>query len=1207
MGQNRTYGMLGLLLLACLAGPRVQAVPGVTLTLTGDWQVNVAVTFENGTTLTNTVTVSPPEWRVVNAERHDTVPLFNPQAGGWAKGARLQALAAQECTTRFLLDPASLVIRTSPEASAPPLVAGQDYEADREWGTFGRLAEGALKEGQPVFASYRHGWLRLDSIVLTAEGRIELRPGEAKSAAPSPPPLRAGEQRLANLWLPGVTPKLEAANLFPLLETSYPEPPLASPSPAEKFLLRTLAKLRSGQPLRVLAWGDSVTDGRYLPGGPRERWQEQWVARLRERFPQARIELVTEAWGGRNTGSYLAEPPGSEHNYAEKVLARQPDLIVSEFVNDAGLNEAQVESHYQKFLTDFAAIGAEWIILTPHYVRPDWMGLTREREIDDDPRPYVRGLRQFAARHQIALADAARRYGRLWRQGIPYSTLMLNSINHPNAYGLSLFADSLMALFPPAEHTVVAAWEFNHAGDLEGWAANADLTGVQVTNGVLRARAVGYDPILEYQRPLDVPAAPWDAVEIRLRADQDGMAEIFWSNTTTGRYGGFSQEMSTRFPVTGDERWHTYRVGPFWQPARRIVRLRLDVYDATSFELDSVRLVKSHGPEEVVEATFDFAKGAAGWWGVDGATLVATNAALNVTGADAAALAAAPPVHFAALPNTNVSLRLEVAHGNFATLLFATAEQPGLQRFSFPIHTDGRPHTYNLNLATARPWRGHIVTLALRPTDAPGTTARLHWLKVSDRPAGEPELAVRSFGLEEFPVRAGVPYTLAARVANDGGEPVSNLVAALRLPAGVKLLKPRAPAVTNLFPGELTTLRWTVTSRKPLSAPAEVELRAANASSVAAVSSLDFTARPRGIKRGYVPRPRPVRGPYEVGAYYYPGWPNAKQWQPLLSFPERRPVLGWYREGDPEVADWHIKWAVEHGITFFIYDWYWVQGRRQLEQALHDGYFKARYRSLLKFCLLWANHNPPDTSSREDCLAVTRFWIENYFRRPEHVRLDGKPIVIIFAPENLTHDLGGSGQVRAVLEAMRGECVRAGLPGLYLLARVNDAAQARLAATEGYDAVTSYNWPHLGVPAGEMRAPYATVLEGYRRQWQHILATADIPLVPPVCGGWDSRPWLGENNFIRFGRTPALFEQHLRDARALLDNHPAHARLRNMLIIEAWNEWGEGSYIEPHTEYGFGYLDAVRRALTSAPEPHEDVAPVDVGRGPYNVPDLPPH
>jgi lysophospholipase L1-like esterase len=199
---------------------------------------------------------------------------------------------------------------------------------------------------------------------------------------------------------------------------------------------------------RILAWGDSVTDGAYLPERQAQRWQEQFASRLRERFPKAKIEVITQAWGGRNTGSYLAEPPGSPHNYRETVLGVKPDLIVSEFVNDAALKPPQVEERYAKLFADFKEIGAEWIILSPHYVRPDWMNLTTEREIDNDPRPYVEGLRQFAAKHDVALADASLRYGRLWRQGIPYNTLMLNAINHPDVRGMRLFADALMALFP---------------------------------------------------------------------------------------------------------------------------------------------------------------------------------------------------------------------------------------------------------------------------------------------------------------------------------------------------------------------------------------------------------------------------------------------------------------------------------------------------------------------------------------------------------------------------------------------------------------------------------------------------------------------------------------------------------------------------------------------------------------------------------------
>ncbi len=456
---------------ALLAHPTLsaQSPHHAIATLTGDWQVQVTAQDDKGKPVMATLNITPVALTTVTAEKFTGLPMFNPKAGGWIKGAALAAVKAQECTTPNLLEPESLELRASPEQDAPQLKRGTDYEADLSWATIGRLTNGVLKEGQPVFATYRHGLLRLDSIVLTRAGQIALREGEAKPAAPVPPTLAEGETRLANIYLPGRIPKLAPEHLFPILESRFLEPPPEKPSPAEQFAPRTMAKLRSGQPLRILAWGDSVTVGTFVPDWEHQRWQEQFVTRLRARFPKAQIELVTEAWGGRNTGSYLAEPPGSEHNYAEKVLARwdnssspqltnthdhptgrarKPDLIVSEFVNDGGLNEAQVEEHYGKLLTDFRKIGAEWIILTPHYIRPDWMGLTKEREIDEDPRAYVKGLRQFTAKHGLALADASLRYGRLWRQGIPHSTLMLNSINHPDARGMSLFADSLMALFP---------------------------------------------------------------------------------------------------------------------------------------------------------------------------------------------------------------------------------------------------------------------------------------------------------------------------------------------------------------------------------------------------------------------------------------------------------------------------------------------------------------------------------------------------------------------------------------------------------------------------------------------------------------------------------------------------------------------------------------------------------------------------------------
>jgi lysophospholipase L1-like esterase len=354
----------------------------------------------------------------------------------------------QETTAIGQLVPESLQLRIRSDSKSILLRQNSDYEGDLEWGTLGRpQKEGILREGQPVFASYTYAKSRIDSLVLTAKDEILLRQGESHIAVPLPPRLNAGEELLVNLWIPGRLDKLTMDNLYPVLESRYPEPRKPEVPLATRQLPKTCKKLKEGEPVTILAWGDSVTDGSFLSNPSSERWQALFVHRLCEEFPRAKITLITEAWGGHNTSHYFAERPGAEHSYQEKVLAVKPDLIVSEFVNDAWLSPEQVDMQYGRILKDFRNIGAEWIILTPHYVLPDWMGLKSQKEIDDDPRGYVKGLRAFAMKNGLALADASKRWGRLWRQGIPYMTLMLNAINHPDPRGMGIFVDSLMELF----------------------------------------------------------------------------------------------------------------------------------------------------------------------------------------------------------------------------------------------------------------------------------------------------------------------------------------------------------------------------------------------------------------------------------------------------------------------------------------------------------------------------------------------------------------------------------------------------------------------------------------------------------------------------------------------------------------------------------------------------------------------------------------
>ena len=430
-----------------LAGNAVES----TSSISGNWQLDIVAKPSPGKEIKGSFTIDPVAPIKVPGERCDKLPDFNPKAwGGWQKGYAFKAIKAQECAVKGALDPLSVRVSDGPSANSTIYVKGKDYDAELEWGSVGRLPGGEIQEKQTVFISYEYSPQRIDTIALSADGKsLLLKKGVADVVLPKAPSLDEGETPVVNIYLPGRLSKLNEENIFPVTEIKFPDE-LADKAKgsAEKLLPKTLAKLRNGEHLKILAWGDSVTDGGFLPEKDKNRWQAQFVTRLKEKYPKADIELATEAWGGHNSAQYLAEPPGSVHNYKEKVLAAKPDLIVLEFVNDAGLKKDAVNERYGKFLAEFNEIGAEWIINTPHYIRPDWMGLKSQKNIDDDPREYVKALREFCASNNVALADTSMRYGRLWRQGIPYGTMMSNNINHPEPRGMAIFADALINLFP---------------------------------------------------------------------------------------------------------------------------------------------------------------------------------------------------------------------------------------------------------------------------------------------------------------------------------------------------------------------------------------------------------------------------------------------------------------------------------------------------------------------------------------------------------------------------------------------------------------------------------------------------------------------------------------------------------------------------------------------------------------------------------------
>ena len=139
----------------------------------------------------------------------------------------------------------------------------------------------------------------------------------------------------------------------------------------------------------------------------------------------------------------------------------------------------------------------------------------------------------------------------------------------------------------------------------------------------------------------------------------------------------------------------------------------------------------------------------------------------------------------------------------------------------------------------------------------------------------------------------------------------------------------------------------------------------------------------------------------------------------------------------------------------------------------------------------------------------------------------------------------------------------------------------------GFSSYTSYNVPMFTQFPMEQRPfprmDHRACFDFYYPKAQKALNTLPAPYYPVVTMGWDSSPRTIQSDTYENGfypwlpvieATPEVFGGELRDAASLMDGRPESERI---LFINAWNEWTEGSYLEPDTVNKYGYLEEVAK------------------------------
>lgn len=358
--------------------------------------------------------------------------------------------------------------------------------------------------------------------------------------------------------------------------------------------------------------------------------------------------------------------------------------------------------------------------------------------------------------------------------------------------------------------------------------------------------------------------------------------------------------------------------------------------------------------------------------------------------------------------------------------------------------------------------------------------------------------------------------------------------------------------------------------------------------------------------RDLVPEPTPVAtGDKLLIAQTCNLWTGERWWK-SLNPPENKQlisIMGMYNEAYDVATDWQIKVAVENGISGFFSCWFRQKGNggKSPVMASFEGMVAslantAQYRDMIQWAIQWENINPVGDSITDfdDFIDnLVPFWIEEYFSKPNYLKIDGKPVLSIYSSQHFLADIGDFELAQEAIRLFREAVVEAGFDGLILMT-ANNLNSQNSHSTErnmGIDYVYSYHIPTFmnTMPAAGSRGTSQEFVDAHVRTWASFNRRSVLPYVLTASTGWDARLWGHQSPVWEI--IPEDFVDLLEKAKGVMAEQPEGSVESRLILLDNWNEYAEGHYIFPTPKYGFGYVNAVRQVFGEATEPPENTLP----------------
>ena len=302
--------------------------------------------------------------------------------------------------------------------------------------------------------------------------------------------------------------------------------------------------------------------------------------------------------------------------------------------------------------------------------------------------------------------------------------------------------------------------------------------------------------------------------------------------------------------------------------------------------------------------------------------------------------------------------------------------------------------------------------------------------------------------------------------------------------------------------------------------------------------------------------------------------------------------IGFYDLEDIGVLQKQSEMLAKAGMHGLIFYHYWFGGKLILERPAQM--LLAHPEVPINFCFCWANENWTRTwdgnekeillaqdYSVEDAIGFIRYLIP-FFRDPRHVKIDGRPVLFIYRPASIP-------AIQEYIDAWREECLAAGIAAPYLVSTLTRGATDP--RHYHFDAAVErplHDWTDGGVKERRHELGTNDDFEGSVLDYSDVAAfycrqdsQKDYAYFRSLVPVWDNTARYQERGLLLHNFRLPVFQNWLT---TLIED--AEVRLpedRRFVVVNAWNEWAEGAHLEPDLRYGYGYLNAVGRAMSRLP------------------------